>query len=60
MKGSPSETTIYDPDALGFENLLLSDEGYMTYEQVVIDGRLYWLPWHYIAAHELIEPCPSC
>ena len=56
----PSETTIYDPDALGFENLLLSDEGYMTYEQVVIDGRLYWLPWHYIAAHELIEPCPSC
>ncbi|MDE0029680.1 MAG: hypothetical protein OXU42_09815 [Deltaproteobacteria bacterium] len=56
----PGDTTVYDPDALGFENLLLSHQGYITYEQVVIDGRRYWLPWHYVAAHELIEPCPSC
>lgn len=56
----PNEVTIYDPDALGYEKLLLSDEGFITYEQVVIDGRQYWLPWHYIAAHALIEPCPSC
>lgn len=59
-KRQPSEVTIYDPDDIGFESLLLSDEGFITYEQVLIDGRQYWLPWYYIAAHELIESCPSC
>ena len=40
----PAEISIYDPDALGFENLLLSKEGFNTFEQIVIDGRQYWLP----------------
>ena len=56
----PGDIIVYDPDGLGFENLLLSKGGYMTSEQVLIDGRHYWLPWHYVDAHKLIEPCPKC
>ena len=56
----PGDVIVYDPDDLGLENVLLSAEGFITHEQVVIDGRQYWLPWHYVVAHELIEPCPQC
>ena len=51
---------VYDPDGLGFENLLMSDQGSLTFEHVLIDRREYWLPWHYVNAHKLIEPCPEC
>ena len=56
----PGDIIVYDPDGLGLENLLMSKPGYITYDQVFIDGRQYWLPWHYVIAHELIGPCPKC
>lgn len=56
----PGDVFVYDPDGLGLENLLLSKEGFITCEQVVIDGRQYWLPWHYVVSHKLIDPCPQC
>ena len=56
----PSDTLIYDPDGLGLENLLMSDQGNLTFEHVFIDDRKYWLPWCYVNAHRLIEPCPKC
>ena len=56
----PGDVVIYDPDEIGFKNLLMSDQGYITYEEVFIDGRQYWLLWYYVGAHALIEPCPKC
>ena len=54
------ETTVYDPDGLGFEKLLKSKEGFLTFDAILIDGQQYWLPWHYVVSHQLIEPCPKC
>ena len=56
----PSDIIVYDPDGLGFEDLLMSDQGNLTLEHVLIDRREYWLPWHYVNGHKLIEPCPEC
>lgn len=56
----PGDVIVYDPEGLGFENLLFSSEGLITYEHVIIDGRQYWLTLHYVVAHELIDPCPKC
>lgn len=56
----PGDTVVYDPDDVGFGNLLVGDRGNLTFESILIDGRQYWLPWHYIVAHHLIEPCPRC
>lgn len=56
----PGDVIIYDPDNRGLGDLLLSDEGFITYEQVLIDSQQYWLPWYYIKAHNLIESCPKC
>ena len=47
----PGEIIVYDPDGLGFGKLLMSELGFITYDQVFIDGRQYWLPWHYVIAH---------
>ena len=56
----PGDITVYDPDVLGFENLLMGDQGNLTFESILIDGHQYWLPWYYVDAHNLIEPCPKC
>ena len=56
----PGNVIVYDPDGLGFQNLLMSDQGALTFESIVIDGKQYWLPWHYVNAHKLIELCPKC
>ena len=40
----PGDIIVYDPDGLGFENLLMSDQGSLTFEHVLIDRREYWLP----------------
>ena len=56
----PGDITVYDPDGLGFENLLMGDQGNLTFESIVIDGQQYWLPWYYVGTHKLIEPCPKC
>ena len=56
----PAETIVYDPDGRGFEKLLKCEEGFLTYESILINGQQYWLPRYYVDAHKLIEPCPMC
>ena len=56
----PGDTIIYDPDSIGFNDLLMGDKGNLTLESIRIDDQQYWLPWHYVEAHKLIEPCPKC
>jgi hypothetical protein len=65
------QVTIYNPEGLPLSDALLIDKRLrietkdiktkaLGFDEVTIDGRIYWLPYYYVFKHKLISSCTKC
>lgn len=56
----PGEVKIYNPDGRPLTDLLISPEGNLNYDDLVIGNTPVWLPYFYSERDSLIDSCPRC
>jgi hypothetical protein len=56
----PLEVKIYNPKTIPLDKLLLSPEGNLQIEYIVVEDVHIWIPYYYSDGEALIDSCPKC
>ncbi|MBC2580853.1 hypothetical protein [Clostridium sp. DJ247] len=59
----PRNVKIYNPEKLELSQILIDEEGLyqgLLFEDIIIDGVNYWVPYYYALKEKLIKYCPKC
>lgn len=59
-KKQPGTVRIYNPEKMSLSDLLMDQNGSLTYESIDIEDMRVWLPWYYVEKESLIDDCPKC
>jgi hypothetical protein len=54
-----SEVLLVEQRMRDSEGRLITTRGFL-YDEMIIDGQVYWVPKYYSIKHKLITTCPSC
>lgn len=56
----PAEVKIYNPENSALSDLLIGDNGNLTFDSVELADDTVWIPLYYDDKERLIDRCPKC
>jgi hypothetical protein len=62
-KKQPRSVKIYNPENRALSEIIIDKEDLhrgLLFEDIVIQGEEYWLPYYYVIKDDLIKYCPEC